>query len=400
VRAGQYDEAYKLFDDLVHRPTYYQFGAYQLCIELLRALFPDGEDRPPRLKKEGDQGWTLAALANSYSLSGQPRRAVPVLQSAVRLAEKMERKDNVAIGLGNLAIVQDSLGALQAAEANLRRECEIYQELETDLDTSQNRTEYGRLLCHCGAFEEARRALDLAEHLAKKVRSVQTQCVVWAYRAQHALLLARWSALQPPESSGPSGGRAGVALSAAREALELADETARTSYPVERDYVRAHWLLGAARCAAGSSTGSEQALDAAERHLSEALTRCRGINMIDHEADILLDLARLRHAQSSFDAAQDASFDPAQDAHREEALRLAEEALFITERSSYVLQGADVHLFLAEIEIEQGDEGAALAHAQKARELATCDGPPDYTYKVAYEEAGALLDRLGAVREP
>jgi hypothetical protein len=89
-----------------------------------------------------------------------------------------------------------------------------------------------------------------------------------------------------------------------------------------------------------------------------------------------------------------------QDAHREDALRLAEEARLITDRSSYVLQGADVHLFLAEIEIERGDEGAALVHAQKARELATCDGPPDYTYKVAYEEAGALLDRLGAVREP
>jgi hypothetical protein len=52
------------------------------------------------------------------------------------------------------------------------------------------------------------------------------------------------------------------------------------------------------------------------------------------------------------------------------------------------------------MEIERGDEGAALAHAQKARELATCDGPPDYTYKVAYEEAGALLARLGAIREP
>jgi hypothetical protein len=36
-----------------------------------------------------------------------------------------------------------------------------------------------------------------------------------------------------------------------------------------------------------------------------------------------------------------------------------------------------------------------LAHAQAARRLATCDGPPDYTYKVAYDEAGALLEKLG-----
>jgi hypothetical protein len=60
-----------------------------------------------------------------------------------------------------------------------------------------------------------------------------------------------------------------------------------------------------------------------------------------------------------------------------------------------VLQGADVHLFLAEMERERGDRERALAHAQEARRLATCDGPPDYTYKVAYDEAGALLEKLG-----
>ena len=35
-----------------------------------------------------------------------------------------------------------------------------------------------------------------------------------------------------------------------------------------------------------------------------------------------------------------------------------------------------------------------MAPARLARQLAACDGPPDYTYKVAYEEAGALLDVL------
>jgi tetratricopeptide (TPR) repeat protein len=169
------------------------------------------------------------------------------------------------------------------------------------------------------------------------------------------------------------------AVDAARRALELADESLRIGRPNARDSVCAHWLLGAAHRATGD-------LDAAERHLSEALTRCRGINMVDHEADILLDLARLRLATLTPDGSL------------EEVLRLAQEALLITERSGYVLQGADVHLFLAQLEIEWGDRGAALAHAQKARELATCDGPPDYTYKVAYEEAGALLARMGVDR--
>ncbi len=52
VRAGNLDEAWKLFRDRLHKAIYYQFGAYQLRIELLRALFLDGEDKPPRLKDE------------------------------------------------------------------------------------------------------------------------------------------------------------------------------------------------------------------------------------------------------------------------------------------------------------------------------------------------------------
>ena len=162
------------------------------------------------------------------------------------------------------------------------------------------------------------------------------------------------------------------ALTDAHRALELADETARVQFPYERDYVSAHWLLGAAHRATGDTAS-------AERHLSEALTRCRRINLVEFEANILLDLARLRAAQGQ----------------RDEVLHLAREALVITERSGYVLQGADVHLFLAHMEVERGNRETALAHAVQARERATCDGPPDYTYKVAIDEAGALLATLG-----
>jgi Flp pilus assembly protein TadD len=101
--------------------------------------------------------------------------------------------------------------------------------------------------------------------------------------------------------------------------------------------------------------------------------------MVDHEADILLDLARLRADQNE----------------QEEALRLADEALLITERSGYVLQGVDVHLFLAQMALKDNIKTEALQHAREALRLARCDGPPDYTYKVAYDEAGELLKQLG-----
>jgi len=112
--------------------------------------------------------------------------------------------------------------------------------------------------------------------------------------------------------------------------------------------------------------------------LHEALERCRRIGAVDAEADILIDLARLRAATGAPDEAQ----------------RLAEEALEITERSGYVLQGADAHLELAKLALARGDKSAARRHATEARRLATCDGPPDFTYKAAYDEAGALLKQL------
>jgi tetratricopeptide (TPR) repeat protein len=226
--------------------------------------------------------------------------------------------------------------------------------------------------------------------------------MIWAYRALRELLWLR-SASQSAIGNWQS------AIPPARRALELADETARTKYPHESDYVRAHWLLGAAHRVAGQ-------FDEAERHLHEALERCRRINLVEFEGDILIDLTRLRATTGAPDEAQ----------------RLAEEARLITERSGYVLQGADAHLELAKLALgfyEGGQscgsagrrgsaalpgEGAAFSeivraavqrasaeqrklareHAQEARRLATCDGPPDYTYKVAYDEAGELLEQL------
>jgi tetratricopeptide (TPR) repeat protein len=372
VHAGQYDEAYDLFYARIDRPTFYQFGAYQMRIELLRALFPDGEDRPPRLKKESDQGWTLNALASSYGHSGQPRNAVRAFELAVEVAENLKNEENVAIALGNVAQLQMIIGVLRTVEANLRRSIGLCREIKSEFWEAVGRAEWGRLLAYRGVWQQAEKDLAETIQLFQKTQQTQYEGVTWAYRALRVLLIAR-------QFSSPEVGRGVRAegLSAARRALELTDETARKHYPFERDYVSAHWLLGAAyRLNAAYQPGE---LAQAEQHLSEALTRCRNINAVDHEADILLDLARLRVDQGE----------------REEALRLAQEALLITERSEYVLQGADVHLLMAQLALNEGDKRAAFLHAREARRLATCDGPPDYTYKVAYDEAGQLLSELG-----
>ena len=120
----------------------------------------------------------------------------------------------------------------------------------------------------------------------------------------------------------------------------MADEDTKQRYTHPRDYVRAHWLLGAAYCANNDLT-------LAEENLSKALNLCRQINMVDYEADILLDLARL-----SFDYARRSAPGSAQDEYFKDAQEKASEALTITERSGYVLQGADVNLFLATLSLE------------------------------------------------
>jgi tetratricopeptide (TPR) repeat protein len=366
VRARPLDEAFTLYRDRLANPLYYQLGAYPLIIDLLRPLFPDGEDRPPRLKDESDQGWTLNELANSYSLSGQPRRAVPLFERYNAIYEKQGNKKNLAIGLGNVALQQLVIGALRAAEANLRRRVALCREIQDEFNEAIGHQELGRLLAYRGAYAESETELRASTAYWKKANHVQGQCVDEAYRAlREVLRLRTTSPAAIPNSQS--------ALDSARRALELADEKARTDYPFERNYVDAHWLLGAAHRVAGQPDG-------AERHLHEALERCRRINNVEHEADILIDLARLRAATGAAD----------------EAGRLAEEARLIAERSGYVLQGADAHLELARLAGARGNLAAARRHAEEAHRLATCDGPPDYTYKAAYEEAAALLASLAA----
>ncbi len=370
VRAGKVDDAFVLFRDrLSPHPLYFQFGAYQLIAELLLALFPDGENKPPRLKDKSAQAWTLNELANAYSLSGQSRRAVPLIEMVNALLEKAGYKKNLASGLGNTAIQQWFIGALTEAERNLRRRIDLSREIADEWSEAVGYQELGKVLSYLGVWQEAEQVWNSGLSTYEKMGDVQSQSVIWSYRALRFLLMARAN----PQSS----------IECASRALKLAEERHKNiGRPNIRDYIRAYWLLGAAYCANNDLT-------LAEENLSKALNLCRQINSVDTEADILLDLARLSFAYGLREAQPSA-----QDKLFEEAKSRAEEALVITERSGYVLQGADVNLFLAQYALEQEkDKAKAKEYAESALKLATCDGPP-YYYKVAYEEAQAMLKEL------
>ena len=364
VGAGRYDEAYDLLQRFAPASLYFRFGAYQTSIELLRALFPDGEDRSPRLSDEVGQGWALNELANSYGTSGQSRRAVESFTLAVKLAERTARKDNLAIGRQNLALGELKLGYLAAAELNLRSSIRLCGETANQFWKAVGHQELGRLLVFEGANGEANRLFFEAGAYWEQIGDKQGTFLVEAYRALGSLL----------------AGDAKAALESARQAHEIA-----AGRQNEGDTIRAEWLLGAVLVALASQSqrGQRTHLREAEGHLTEALARCRRINMVDHEPDILLAWGRWHRAKGN----------------TKQALEHAQEALAIADRCEYRLAQADSHNFLAALALEQGDRRAAEEHATTGYKRAWCDGPP-HCYKPALEEAERLLKELDVKPPP
>lgn len=360
ARAGLYDEALNLFQTHLHSPLFYRFGAYQICIALVRALFPDGEGRPPRLIKEVNQAWALNALAISYTVSGQPRNAVRLYALTNTLNEKQGNKESIAIGLGNIASSQIVLGELAAAETNLQRSIELLHEIGAKRGESIWHLELGRLLVYRSAFDEAAGELEILTRYWERTSDSQAICVGETYYALRALLM----------------NDARAALVAVQHASEFWKVYAEEIYPIERDLVRIEWLWGAALVMEGKD------LNAANAHLTEALTRCRRINLVDLEPDILLAWARWYRARGT----------------GREALAYAEEALAIADRCEYRLAQAAIHNFLGRVALEAGERGKASQHAEIARERAWCDGPP-HCYRTALEEAERMLRELDSVKE-
>lgn len=358
ARAGHYDKALELFRNRLADLLFYRLGAYQTLIELLRALFPNGEENPPQIKDELDRAWTLNQLANPYGFSGQPRRALQLYEQAIPIWEKSANKNSIVVGLLAVSILAYiPLGQLEIAEQFLRRTVKVSAEIKNAMREARGHQELGRLLALRSAFDEAEKEFESAlELLGDALQDQWWKGTSWLYRAQSALL--RHDVPQ--------------AIEAAREAHRLKDIEFPGIGKVERDIIVAEWLLGASSVMEGKSLGD------AYTHLTEALTRCRRINLVEIEPDILLALAHWYRAQRNAQEAQ---------AH-------AEEALAIADRSEYRLKQAEIHNFLAHLALDAGNREAAREHAETARERAWCDGPP-YCYKPALDEATGMLKELG-----
>ncbi|MDQ1355352.1 MAG: hypothetical protein QG657_5662, partial [Acidobacteriota bacterium] len=401
VKAGKYDEAHDLFYDRINKHTYYQLAAYHLRIELVKELFPRDEidGRLPLLKNESAQARSLKSLANSYSLSGQPINAVPLFLMQNKLQEKNDEKMNLAGGLGNVAyMAQIYIGQLSAAISHIRKSTFLCREINDELWEASGHREWGRLLAFQGRAAVAgslnppvsdsavaEEELKIAFELNEKNNNDHYLGMVCAYLSLSTLLQARLVAVLPQEANLSLDLSRG-ALYHARQALTFAEKAITAEYPHPRDFVRAYWLLAEAlilccvlpnkvkiehfdipfydeyfqqiveTITVTDSTSSE--LNAAGRCLHEALRRCRNVNLVESEPDILLALARLDVTQNK---PPDESF--------------LKEGMGIALRSGYRLKLADLHLFCGQVLLQSKTANTLLGltaaqHLQKTKEYA------------------------------
>ena len=233
--SGKFDEACDLCFDRLNKPLYYQLANYSLFIELLEALFPDGEGRPPRLTQEGDQVWTLNALANAYSLSGQPGKAVPLFLLQIKLREKAGLHKNISIGLGNVADDQLKIGQLSVAAMHLRKSIALCREIEDEFQEAVGHQELGRIMAYQGCWgrrgesyhqqgnKTAEEELAVSTVYWDKTNDFQGLSLDYAYRSLSFLGPARL-ALAFPKTKNNAEKLILQALEQARKALEFAEK--------------------------------------------------------------------------------------------------------------------------------------------------------------------------------
>ncbi len=361
VRAGQLNVAGDLFRDRLNEQLYFQFGAYGIVIELLTGLFPEGKNVPPVLISKSLQGWFLSKLADCFDFSGQSQRSIPLRKLSIDLAVSEKNERNAGIARSNLAEAQRKLGLLQESEECLKLALLEFQEEEDSKQQAVCHQELCLLWSVMGRYSEAATAAINAESLSEN--TYQYLEFVRTYQAYASLLADdALAALQHLETAG-----------------KLWSKVAAEIHPYERDRVQIEWLVGWAKTvlATADEKNGQKLLHEAEGHLTDALTSCRRIDLVELETEILLVWSRWHFAKGNLP----------------EAFVHAREALEIAERCEYRLQQADIHNMLAKLFLKEGNHPKALEHAKISIERATCDGPP-YYYKPAYEEAERLLKEL------
>lgn len=338
VRAGRYEEAWKLYEERLFGKLFYHFGTYLISIQLLLALL-NNEDLP-KLEKNQDKASLLNILGLNYSNSGQSRLAIEPFKLAIKVYNNCNENMHVAIILENASDDFMKLGRFMDAEINLNHALEIINNINNEFDSGFWKgvacQEQGRLMIYEGKFTKSKHKMSEATNLFMISNHLKFS-KVYNYLSNNIYLYQSLYNL--------FNNNADIVPKHLKNVLKLEDFKISN-----RNMICAHWLLGASLVALKD-------LVRAEEILQFAITECRKINMVDHEAAILLEIAKLRHLQTK-----------RSDSRLSESFKLAEEALEIANRCGYVLQQADIHLFLAEYNKDLGDIEKARKECETAIE--------------------------------
>ncbi|MEM1367226.1 MAG: toll/interleukin-1 receptor domain-containing protein [Cyanobacteria bacterium P01_H01_bin.15] len=364
VLAEEWQKAYQWFRKYLDRPLYYKLDAYHLRINLLELLLTSRYYPVLRFTDAVAQQWVVSTLANTYSATEQPAESLKYLEGAVNLA--FTNDETLTPTLICLATEEMRCGRLPAAEEHYRQGIELAHKSNNFYHEAIANSYSALLFAYFSDWALAQVALSESQKFWKQSGNLDGLCQSSAIQTQIYILSRQENALRSQSTKGLDL----AALAAAKRALEYAEEDAAQSYPIEKNFVQAHWLLGATYLL-------NREFEASEFHLSEACSQGEQLNCTNFESKILLEQARLAAAQG--DAQQ--------------GRQLAILAIESAERGGDVLTTIDVHLFLGQQAYLQRQRERAMQHAKTAKELAYCDGPP-YYYCSAYLCADEMLKHL------
>lgn len=389
VRAGLYFDAFNIYKNKISDVLFHTFGAYHVCIELLNLFYSKDGGCMSDLRKT-QQGWILNELALNYRFSGQQRLAVSIYKIALELADELKEINNLSCGFLNLSESQLRLGELKNSVQSNKKSLEYNDIFEHRSCKDKNSESYsnllfmkavihntlGYILTYMGSFSEAAHELDVANEFEnKRIRlynkknkytKISTTALIgkiYSYRTFRILLMSPTDKLL----------RASIATS--KKARKIANDT-KGSF----DTIIAKIMVGLSQIKLVSidENNRNRLLSDSENELREALELCRRTDLVDLEPDILLAWACWHHIKND----------------HFQALKDAEEAIYIANRFEYRLKQAEIHNFMAQLALCSGDADSAKRHAEIAHERAWCDGPP-YCYKPALDEAEEMLRELG-----
>jgi hypothetical protein len=351
VDLRQFDDALKVFLERLSNATLYRLSAARQQVEMLRCLFPDGLDQPPRLASARTRSYALSALALGYEFSGRSGASAEFYARAEWIDREKGDSQNLAVDLCNRSSPERLAGHLHTAEAKIREALQLSRRLNNPLHEGVSLYWLGSISAALGKATDAHLAYARALWLFQRGKQKQSEGLVYSFRAD---LLVRAGNLEGAQRD----------INRARGLAAI--------YRAARDLIRVNLLQGILALRRGD-------LAAADRQLSDILSRSRACDAKGEELPTLIALAEVRHRQGQTDEARD----------------LLDQVWEPAELGPYPLFHADALNVLARIEGDVGHHRAAVAAATAAYREAWCDGPP-YAYHWGIRDAKQLLAELGA----